>query len=178
MTWEELEKVQKDCEEAKGNPMGMKLIQAGLIEKLVGELKSLHELMIYIHALFVHDDSLTTSAWAALMVLSDKITNGMRPKDLIMGATQKFYDDWAIRNQPSEKDETVIMCDPRELGVIFDEAPRTIKIRERYALALKEKKGKKRKLKKGESKGGLCLRSSRSSHASSAAPSSRRRRKP
>jgi len=159
MTWEELEQIEKDCAGVKSSPMGIRLIDAGFVEKLVGELKSLHELMIYIHALFVHDDSLTASAWAALMVLSDKITKGMRPKDLIMGATQKFYDDWAIRNQPSEKDETVIMCDPRELGVIFDEAPRTIKIRERYALALKEKKGKKRKLKKGESKGGPCLRS-------------------
>ena len=36
ITWAELEQIMKDCKEVKSNPMGVKLIEVGLIEKLVG----------------------------------------------------------------------------------------------------------------------------------------------
>jgi hypothetical protein len=121
ITWEELEKIMKDCKEAKGSPMGVKLIEAGLIEKLVGQIAADYRLLVCINKLAQGDASilpLSTWHWVrAIGRATPSVFKAMHEEEkaAIRNSTKPFADDFAEHNP---KGEMEVWCDREELGII------------------------------------------------------------
>lgn len=121
ITWEELEKIMKDCAEAKGSPMGMKLIEAGLIEKLVGQIAMDYRLLVCINKLAQGDASvLPYSTWHWVMAMGRATPSVFKvmhaeEKAAIRNSTKPFADDFAKRHPNGEME---VWCDQEALGII------------------------------------------------------------